>query len=493
MRRDQRTPAVVARAITMAGETATHTARAVARVARRLAWGAPLFLLLSGCGQHPEPRTLDEIRARGELRVVTVNSPTSYYLGTHGAEGLEFALTRAFAKELGVTLVITPVANVAAMQAELASKRADIAAAQLTADSTWSRAGDAAEPYEQIEQLVVYRRGENRPRGTLQIESARLAVRAGSPQEQILQKLKSTVAPSLEWVATAPSSADPLEDVDSGQANYAIVDAREYSFARHLYPNVSIGFTLPASRPAQWIVRKGAPDLREAVNTFFQTLASDGKLALLAGQASGDARRFEYEESLRFQEHIAERLGQFRQWFEEASAKTGIDWRLLAAIGYQESKWNPTAESADGALGVMMLTADTAEAMGVTDRTNPQQSIFAGARYFAEVREKIPARIPEPDRTWFAVASYNVGFGHLEDARVLAQSRGKDPDSWKDVREHLPLLAQERWYMQAKRGYARGWEPVQFVDRVQRFLTLLEWQPTEAIARATRVPAEPGA
>jgi membrane-bound lytic murein transglycosylase F len=452
-----------------------------------------LFLGLAACSPQGPPRSLDEIRARGELRVVTINSPTSYYLGTHGAEGLEFALTRDFAQELGVTLVITPVANVAAMQAELAAKRADIAAAQLTADAGWLFVGDAAEPYEQIDQLVVYRRGETRPRGTLQIESARLAVRSGSPQEQILQKLKSTVAPNLEWVATAPSSADPLEDVDSGQANYAIVDAREYSFARHLYPNVSIGFTLPTARTAQWVVRKDAPDLVAEVNRFFRLLARSGKLAQFRAQASGDDRRFEYEESLRFQEHIVARLGAFRQWFEEASAKTGIDWRLLAAIGYQESKWNPKAESADGALGVMMLTADTAQAMGVTDRTDPHQSIFAGAKYFAEVRDKIPVRIPEPDRTWLAVASYNVGFGHLEDARVLAQSRGKDPDSWADVREHLPLLAQERWYARAKRGYARGWEPVQFVERVQRFLTLLEWQPTEAIASGTRVEPEPGA
>jgi membrane-bound lytic murein transglycosylase F len=476
-----------------AGAPAVSAAVGARLLRIRLLCSGLLVLSLAGCMPQAPPPALEEIRSRGELRVVTINSPTSYYLGTHGAEGLEFALARQFAKELEVTLVITPVPNQAAMQAELAANRADIAAAQLTADPTWLFVGDAAEPYEQIEQLVVYRRGETKPRGTLQIEQSRLAVRSGSPQELILQKLKSTVAPNLDWVATAPSSADPLEDVDSGQANYGIVDSREYSFARHLYPNVSVGFSLPSSRPAQWVVRKNAPDLLAKVNAFFRTVKGSGEFAKLSAQASGDARKFEYLESMRFQEHIAERLGTFRKWFEEAAVKTGIDWRLLAAIGYQESKWDPKAESGDGALGVMMLTADTAQEMGVTDRTDPRQNIFAGARYFAEVREKIPARIPEPDRTWLAVASYNVGFGHLEDARVLAQSRGKNPDLWTDVREHLPLLAQERWYVKAKRGYARGWEPVQFVDRVQRFLTLLEWRPTDAIAGETRVEHEPGA
>ena len=466
---------------------------AVARSGIALLLAVPLLTTLAACNRAPEPRVLDEIRLRGELRVVTINSPTTYYLGTHGAQGLAFDLAQSFSKKLGVALVITPVANMEAMQTELAAGRADIAAAQLTADEAWLKAGDAAKPYEEIEQLVVYRRGENRPKGTIQLESARLAVRAGSPQEHVLQRLKNTLAPNIAWVATAPAWADPLDDVESGQANYAIVDAREYSFARHLYPNVAVGFTLPATRPAQWIVRKNAPDLLRVVDEFFDEISHSGLLAKLSEEATGDERDFDYLESRQFQAHIAVRLGAFRHFFEDASEKSGIDWRLLAAIGYQESKWDPIAQSGDGALGVMMLTEDTATAMGIKDRKNPQQNIFAGAKYFAEVKEKVPDRIPEPDRTWLALASYNVGFGHLEDARVLAQSSGKNPDSWQDVRECLPLLAQERYYAKAKRGYARGWEPAQFVDRVQRFLTLLEWAPTEAIAHGTRVEIKPEA
>lgn len=452
-----------------------------------MAMALPLLAMVAGCNRAPEPGALQEIRLRGELRVVTINSPTTYYLGTHGAEGLEFGLAQAYSQKLGIPLVITPVSDLAEMRAWLADGRADIAAAQLTADETLLKVGDAARPYEEVEQLVVYKRGENRPRGTMQLESAKLAVRAGSPQERVLQKLKGTVAPTIDWVGTAPASADPMDDVESGQANYAIVDAREYSFSRHLYPNVAVGFTLPATRPAQWIVRKSAPDLLKSVNEFFQDVSHSGLLAQLSSDATGDDRDFDYLESRNFQAHIAVRLGAFRQFFQDASQKSGVDWRLLAAIGYQESKWDPKAASQDGALGVMMLTQDTATAMGVADRLNPQQNIFAGAKYFAEVKEKIPDRIQEPDRTWLALASYNVGFGHLEDARVLAQSRGKNPDSWVDVRECLPLLAQERYYAKAKRGYARGWEPAQFVDRVQRFLTLLEWAPTEAIAHGTRV------
>jgi membrane-bound lytic murein transglycosylase F len=458
--------------------------RALALAALLAALGAS-----SSCSKLAPAPALDAIRARGELRVATLNLPTCYYLGAQGTEGLEYELASAYAARLGVKLVMYPLANERALQAELAAGRVDIAAASITNTPEWSRAGDPAEAYARIPQLVVYQRNGVRPRDTLQLESARLAVRAGSAQERILQRLKSTVAPALQWEETAPSAADPVEDVDSGEAQYAIVDAREFSFAHHLYPDVQVGFALPEERPVQWMVRRDAPELLSSVNAFFRDLRATGRLTQLLQQGSGDTRRFAYEESREFQEHVGERLPRYRAWFEKAASASGLDWRLLAAIGYQESKWDPRAQSDEGARGVMMLTADTAQALGLKDRTDAEQNIYAGARYLAQVREKVPERVPEPDRTWLTVAAYNVGFGHLEDARVLTQTQGKDPDSWAEVRLRLPLLAQERWYSRARHGYARGWEPVQFVDRIQRFLRLLEWQPGESTPALAPPPA----
>jgi membrane-bound lytic murein transglycosylase F len=131
----------------------------------------------------------------------------------------------------------------------------------------------------------------------------------------------------------------------------------------------------------------------------------------------------------------------------------------------------------------MMLTEDTARAVGIADRSDPRQSILGGARYFISVRDMIPERIGEPDRTWLALAAYNIGYGHLEDARVLTQMRNHNPDSWQDVRAQLPLLAQEKWYMRVKRGYARGWEPVRFVDNVRAYLDVLEWVARDSAAQ----------
>jgi membrane-bound lytic murein transglycosylase MltF len=444
--------------------------------------------LLASCAKAPS--ALQQIRARGELRVVTLNLPTCYYLGAQGPEGLEYDLASRFATQLGVRLRIYAVANEAAIRSELAADHADLAAAQLTESPSWWRVGKPAAAYAQIPQLVVYRRDEAQPRDTLQLETAKLAVRAGSPQELLLARMKEILAPRLTWVETAPSTADPLEDVDSGQARYAIVDARAYSYAHHLYPDIRVGFTLPEKRPVQWIVRRGDSDLVGAVNRFFHVEETSGELGHLMQKDTGNASSFQYEELRLFQVSLTQRLPHYRAWFQQAATQYGLDWRLLAAIGFQESRWDPQASSANGATGVMMLTSNTAQAMGIKNRTDAHESIFAGARYFAQVRSMIPTHIPEPDRTWFTMAAYNVGFGHVEDARIIAQTLGKNPDSWADVSQELPKLAEPHWYTRAKCGYAQGWQPVEYVEHVRQFMQLLEWQPEDGLPHMTVADAQ---
>jgi membrane-bound lytic murein transglycosylase F len=463
---------------------------AVSRYVAIAAGACATAATLAGCGMHGQSTSLtgvDQIRARHELRVVTLNLPTTYYLGANGPRGLEFELAKRFAADLAVNLDMHPVANESALREELASGRADIAAAQITDSMDWHGAGLAAKPYSRIPQLVVYRRDHVRPENTGQFASTKLAVRAGSPQEEILQTISQSV-PHMRFLETAPDWADPLEDVDTGGADYAITDAREFSFSHQIYPAVQVAFALPTQRPVQWMVRPGARDLVDRVNAFFDQLSQSGQLAQLMQRETGDTRTFVYEESKEFQTLMQERLPRYRLWFQQASAETGLDWRLIAAVSYQESKWDPGAVSADDARGLMMLMDKTASRLGVKNSHDPQEAIFAGARYLAEIHDHMPEHIPEPDRTWFTIAAYNCGTGHVEDARELAARSGKSSDSWADVRVQLPLLQQERYSQAARYGYARGWEPVQMVDRVQRFLTLLEWQPGEGLtSQSTRV------
>jgi membrane-bound lytic murein transglycosylase F len=182
-----------------------------------------------------------------------------------------------------------------------------------------------------------------------------------------------------------------------------------------------------------------------------------------------------------FRKHIETRLPHLRSSFEAAGQETGLNWRMLAALGYQESRWRPAAVSPRGAQGVMMLMPLTVTKMGVKNVFSADENIMAGARYLAYMRERIPKRIRDPDRTLLAMAAYNVGIGHLEDARIVTQMRKKNPDRWADVRANLPRLSDPVWHKRVKRGYANGREAAQFVERVSQFAAILETTVPDAV------------
>jgi membrane-bound lytic murein transglycosylase F len=182
-----------------------------------------------------------------------------------------------------------------------------------------------------------------------------------------------------------------------------------------------------------------------------------------------------------FHKHIETRLPHLRQSFELAGQETGLNWRMLAALGYQESRWRPAAVSPRGAQGVMMLMPLTATKMGVKDVFSADENIRAGARYLLHMKDRIPKRIRDPDRTLLAMAAYNIGIGHLEDARIITQMRKKNPDRWADVRANLPRLSDPHWHSRVKRGYANGRETAQFVERVSQFAAILETAVTDTV------------
>ena len=205
-----------------------------------------------------------------------------------------------------------------------------------------------------------------------------------------------------------------------------------------------------------------------------------------------DPRQIQRIDAEVLQEKMRTVLPQYRSLFHDGQEKSGIEWRLLAAIAYQESQWDPTATSATGVRGIMQITEDTAKHLGLRDLLDPAQNVVAAARYLRDLKAKLPARIHEPDRTWLALAAFNIGLGHLEDARVLAQKQKLNPDLWSDVKKVLPLLALPEYYEHAKLGYARGGMPVAFVDRVRGYYDVLLAQARAAPAAARHVVERTG-
>ena len=424
----------------------------------------------------PLPSLVDQIKTLGELRVVTRTGPLAFYRGPNDMpEGPEYELARRFADELGVKLKITTVNSYADVYAALTSGHAHLAAAGLKVPGKPIPGIEFGPAYNQVHEHLIYRRGALRPGSLSEIGNADLEISAGSAQALNLCAARN-VLPDLVWVENASTDSQALLDgVADGSIDYTIADSTEFSLAHDAHPDLRIAFDFPGAKSLAWAASTRDRNFARDVSAYFERLSVDGELAAIMKRYYGRSEDMELAADRGFMRHLQNRLPLYRQWFEEAAVQSSQDWRLLAAIGYQESKWNPSAASSSGAKGLMQLTSETATEAKVTDLNDARQSIFGGARYFRQVFEKIPTHVPEPDRTWFALAAYNIGYGHLEDARVLAQKAGRDPDSWQDVREFLPLLEQERWYTQTENGYARGAEPVRYVDNVRGYRDLLEW------------------
>jgi membrane-bound lytic murein transglycosylase F len=439
---------------------------------RSLRFSAAVVLswFLGSCSSPPS--LLEQIIHDGELRVVTQNSPATFY---DELRGIEVELARGFAERLGVSLKLYAADEFRQLFPDILSGKAHIGAAGLLVND-WRQEQVAFGPaYQTVQPQLIYRMGTKRPKSLADVHGRTLEVLEGSAHVQLLEEARRANH-NLRWTENRAVSAEALiRRVTRGEVDYAIVNSNEFSLLRHYYPEAKAAFDLGAASQVAWALPKGAEDLRESVAAYFAEIEATGELAQILDRYYYASRDFDFVGSRAFVRHLGSRFPQYQQLFEEAALETGIDWRLLAAISYQESHWDAGAVSPTGVRGLMMLTEITAEMMDVDDRSDPRASIFGGARYFERVLQKIPERIPPEDRMLLAIAAYNIGFGHVEDARIITEIQGGNPDSWEEVRARLPLLSDENWHKRVQRGFARGAVPVGYVDNVRRYYALLQW------------------
>jgi membrane-bound lytic murein transglycosylase F len=429
-----------------------------------------LSALLGTCSSPPP--LLDRILRSGELTVVTRNTPAAFYYGADEPRGIEYELARGYAERLGVGLRIYTSNQV---YPDVAGGKAQIAAASLTVADSRKDTITFGPSYQSIQPQVIYRRGAKRPLDLAGLLGGRLEVVASSSHAALLSQLRAD-EPLLNWIEDSDATAEELiKRVATGEIDYTIADSNLFALLRHFYPELRVAFSLGPQSQIAWALPRGADSLRESIAAYFAEIEATGELERILDRYYFASREFDYVGSRAFIRHVSTRLPRYRGYFLEAERATGIDWRLLAAIAYQESHWNPGAVSPTGVRGMMMLTEHTAEMMEVVDRHDARSSILGGAHYFSRVLRKIPERIAEPDRYWLAVAAYNLGFGHLEDARILTQSLGASPDSWEQVRGRLPLLSDEEFHRRVQRGYAPGQTAVTYVDNVRRYYEIMMW------------------
>ena len=430
---------------------------------------------LIGTCSSPPP-LLDQVLEKGELRVVTRDSPTAYTVGPDGPSGPEFDLVQAFADDLGVKLVIEPVGNTSEILPKLVSGEAHMAAAGLSITDTRQEYLNFGHPYQSVDVHLIYRLGTGKPTSLEDILSRSIEVMAGSSHADMLASIQESY-PELEWTENADIEvADLMSKVAMGEIEFTIADSPDFDIQRHFYPDLRVALDLDVGDPVAWGFPKGTADtLLARADEFLIRADRAGMLAQVNDRYYGFTKRFDYVGTRNFIRHYENRLPRYRAMFEDAGAEWGVDWRLLAAIGYQESHWRSQAVSPTGVRGIMMLTLDTADYLDLDDRLDPRSSIFGGAQYFMRQTERIADTVAEPDRTWMALAAYNVGFNHIKDARTIVEWKGGDPNTWVDISEALPLLSQRKWYSKLPYGYARGWEPVLYVNNIRAYYNILKW------------------
>ena len=420
--------------------------------------------------------------------------PAFYFTGPDGAlTGFDVELAQRFAAENKLALRFTLADSAAQVLTAIVNEEAHIGAGGLYRPLSLPRTPTAIAPAEAArasteatvhdvawtanvassEPVLIYNSDGYKP---VNWEALNGETVAFVPDEGFAYEIHTVriANPEIKWDALAlPSVASLISQVSDGTIGYAIVGSIAASLARNIYLDFDVAFPAGGKRDIAWAVPPRFTDLRKDLDAFIARLRKDGTLARLTDRYMPDPRQIQRIDASALQEKIRKVLPQYRSMFHDAQEKSGIEWRLLAAIAYQESQWDPTATSATGVRGIMQITEDTARHLGLSNLMDPSQSVVAAARYFRDLKAKLPARIQEPDRTWLALAAFNIGLGHLEDARILAQQQKLNPDLWSDVKKVLPLLALPEYYQTAKLGYARGGMPVAFVDRVRGYYDVL--------------------
>lgn len=446
------------------------------------------FILTPAC--QPALPLLEQVKQQGELVVATRTGPTTYYREMDRETGFEFELAQAFANYLGVKMRMVAYDDLGELLTAVRTGKVHLAAAGLSVTPERSHQFRFTSPYEQVTQDVIFRAGTPKPVSIEDLYQRKLVVLAQSSHSEYLQQLQQS-HPELRWEEKANATALTLLNmVNESQADVAVVDSAAFQTYRPLFPELQAAFPIKQAEPVSWAFQITADDsLFNMAELFFNQINASGDLEELRERFFGH-REFDYVGARTFLTHLDTRLVEYEPDFKAAADEVGMDWRLLAAVGYQESLWNPNAISPTGVRGLMMLTQQTATEMGVTDRRDAEQSIRAGARYLKKLYDKLPQDLQEPHRTWFALAAYNVGYGHLMDARRLARHEGLDPNDWFVVREKLPLLLRQEYFSKTRHGFARaGAQSVVYVRNIRRYYDALVWATERDNQRYVPTPA----
>lgn len=433
------------------------------------------LILLAGCQRVTveETKLIPKVIEKTVLNVGTLYGSQVYVTTGQGEAGFDYEMASRFADYLGLTLVMKPYTNIKELYQALDIGEIDLIAAGLADTPTRREKFRLGPPLYKVNQILVYRQGTPQPKDISLLDDDITVIADSSFVETLAQLQK--MYPELVWDQENDKDSDELlAMIARGDIAYTIADSTTFEINRRYLPELRAGLTLKEKQAIVWLLpAKNSDKLMSKLLSFWHLEKLNGTLAHLDEKYFAHVKRFDYVDTRAFLRAIDNKLPKYKERFQLYAGD--LDWRKLAATAYQESHWNPNARSPTGVRGLMMLTLPTAKQMGIVNRLDAEQSIKGGAKYLSDILKRLPDSIPDSERMWFALASYNIGYGHVEDARKLAESMGLNPSSWRDLKEVLPLLHKRKYYKQTRYGYARGNEAVHYVDNIRRYYDTLVW------------------
>lgn len=429
-------------------------------------------LLLAACSPQESVR-LEDYRTLGELRVATREDAISYREdGDGNTSGFEHDLLLKLGEALGVPVrfVVYP-DSVRAIDAVLTGK-AHLAAAGLARNERFPLSWSA--PLREVDFVLASRSDSPGIAREADLADRTVSVRRGTLAAEAIERIRKRVPTLTAHYARRTDDQALLAKMAEGELDLVATDRIHYALAAQVSPILTLAYDLPVKSHVAWALPLDDDGgLAQQIATFLSSAQSDGMLARIADRYFGHVRRLNEQDIATFLARTQDRLPRFLRHFKEAEDKTGVDWRYLAALAYQESHWDPAAVSRTGVRGIMMLTADTADRLGVSDRLDARQSILGGARYISMLEGQLPDEIPDPDRLWMATAAYNLGMGHFNGARAIARRLGKDETSWWDIKSVLPLMSRPEYAARLKSGPARGGEALIMTENIRNYYDIL--------------------
>ena len=424
------------------------------------------------------PSVLDKIKAKNLLNVVLLNSPSTYYIGSDGPKGFEYDLLSAYAKHIGVDLNVTTVNTTKEALEFSKNSNVHITSASLAKTKTKEKAFNFGPSYFEAQQQVICYRGMlwqgHFPKSVEDLAGLKIVVGEDTSYSETIEILREDGFDINATYTSDFSTEELLFKVSTNEIDCTIADSNIYALNQRYFPKIALAFSVSNREQLAWVLASDSKELKDDMYSWLNGFNQSGEMARLKDHYYSFALFFDYYDTKTFYDRIKTRLPKYKKYFQKYGKKYDIPCSVLAAQSYQESHWNPRAKSYTGVRGLMMLTNNTAEQVGVKNRLDPEQSIKGGAKHLSQMLKSVPMEVEGEDRLKFALAAYNIGMGHIFDAQILAERMGLNKNVWSDLKKALPLLSQKKYYKTLKHGYARGSEPVRYVDSIYDYRDILQ-------------------